>query len=178
MLLLIAAGCSGTTGPTGPQGPEGPQVVPGPRGEPGGVYIYVDADGKEVDTDHSRIWTDANGWQWMINIANATVNPTRSLDNMFFESTDCTGDAYVVVSGFVPNQPIVSNMPAGVVEYWVVTGDTVVESKILGSYVQTPSSPCATATPVRLDALRIVKVDGLTPPTLPYRAPLRLERRR
>lgn len=176
LVILAVAGCEpgqGTVGPQGPEGPVGPPGATGPRGDPGGVYAWVDADGKEVDTDSSLVWTDVNGWQWSINPLTANAFHTHEATGGYYENTDCSG-AWYTSGSFYPRRPIHRDDNT----YWV-RGDADVPQTVAARSSRGSSTDECRLTPpgYTIRAYAPIKIDGLAPPTLPYRAPLRLQRR-
>lgn len=172
-LTLTVGGCDGPKGSEGPQGPAGAVGPIGPRGESGDIYVYVDADGKEVDTDQSLTWTDDKGWQWAINPATATATAYGGPQDEWYASVDCSGDAHVNGS-YLPRRPIVRRSGG----YWVREDDAIHKPVFIGSVWEDFANRCTQTQGHTANVYRLVYVEGLVLPTLPYRPPLRLERRR
>ncbi|MFP2932069.1 hypothetical protein ACLESO_44275 [Pyxidicoccus sp. 3LG] len=116
--LLSLAGCdSGKEGPPGPQGERGPAGAPGepgPAGPPGAPgapaasndLFYVDAAGQVVAPVRAPYLVDAQGYTWKVDLETgqltheATVpghstSLTDMASNIYFESGDCSGQAYM-----------------------------------------------------------------------------------
>lgn len=91
------SGQDGATGPAGGTGPEGPAGPPGPAGTPGGGYRWHDVNGAAVTTAFDlRVW-DAGGRAWGVDNETGEVS-AGALSILYFESGDCSGDAWVAAT--------------------------------------------------------------------------------
>ena len=101
------AGPPGVQGPPGPTGPEGP---PGTQGDIGSVVVR-DANGILVGSiipaayvraelgDHKTVIHRIGDSRYVLVVVNSNVKP-GTVGLVFFESTDCTGQAFVDVPAF------------------------------------------------------------------------------
>lgn len=173
-----AVGASGPQGPTGPQGPVGPQGVPGPAGSATGTEFWLDqlnnvAIGRIV-TYYSivnfALWDDTNSY--VAQYYPDTVNPgtglkMMSLIELNFESTDCTGDAWVDQNQALPNSGHNVNS-----EVWKVTQatSTIVKRSALGAALGSNVFTCS-ALPAPHQSMDAHKVEKVASPSLPVNIP-------
>lgn len=169
----------GIPGPPGPQGPPGPRGPPGPPG--GGVvsssgvlraaWVYVDADGTEVAADAHNLWADEEGRLWQLNPVAATVYASPAA--LLYEGSACTGAPHVHAG--LPRQVL----DVGGGQYVVRPDDFVAQLRSIRSVREYggPCSPVYAAAGLPYTVVPQPALLKLTPPKLPHRAPLHLERR-
>ena len=101
--------CNGEAGPTGDTGEIGSTGAQGPQGDPGsgGVWTWVDASGQEFGPvaivymdaydPYFGGYVDGNGLIWSVNSPYGSLN-VSGYSYPFYESTDCTGSEYSILS--------------------------------------------------------------------------------
>lgn len=95
-----AAGPRGEAGAPGAQGPAGEKGEPGARGADGSaipgarVVLWVDAQGAIVGPEAAYL--DDAGVFWMLDTESAEPRGAGGDGRLYFESADCTGEAFVV----------------------------------------------------------------------------------
>lgn len=110
--LLIGCaekGASGEPGARGADGAPGAKGDTGERGEPGArgadgtaiagarIVLWVDATGAVIGPE--PVFIDDAGVQWPLDLETGTVKPVPLSEDVYFASTDCSGQAYRYSAG-------------------------------------------------------------------------------
>jgi len=164
-------GAQGLQGEVGPQGAVGPQ---GPQGEPGASkYYYVDADGREVDADvYLGIWPDDAGRYWLFDAD--TLKTYGASTSLYFADVDCAGQGYG--TAFYLPRRVLKHPKGG----FIVRPDTAPTVAFSYRSMLFPDGTCQTnpgGSESQGNGFLLPAVQPLTPPVIPFRAPLHLERR-
>lgn len=169
-----AQGPRGDTGTQGLRGEVGIQGPTGPQGEPGASkYFYVDADGREVDADvYLGIWPDDAGRLWLFDPD--TLKTSANSISIYFTDVDCSGQGYAT-SFYLPRR--VLKHPRG---GFVVRPDAAATVAFSYRSLLFPDGTCQTnpgGSETQSNGFLLPAPQPLTPPVIPFRAPLHLERR-
>ncbi|WP_241758223.1 collagen-like protein [Myxococcus landrumensis] len=167
-------GAPGSQGAPGVQGGTGAQGPAGPQGEPGASkYFYVDAEGREVDADvYLGIWPDEAGRLWLLDPD--TLKTSGSPISLYFTDVDCAGQGYAT-SFYLPRR--VLRHPRG---GFVVRPDAAPTVAFVYRSMLFPDGTCQTnpgGSESQSNGFLLPATQQLTPPVIPFRAPLHLERR-
>lgn len=186
LVVLALVGCKaveGKDGERGPPGPAGMDGAPGPRGEAGPkgeagtsrpFFVYVDADGKEVPTDLSLLYPDADGRLWLIDVETATVGPSHFFQQaLVYEDATCAGTPHVSYQGMLPRY-VAPRHGGGV---WTREDAALPESMTVQSFRANDGTCGTPSAPFTTTGVALTELPDVRPPSFPYRAPLHLERR-
>lgn len=135
------------------------------------AWVYVDADGTEVAADAHNLWADEEGRLWQLNPVTATVYASPAA--LLYEGSACTGAPHVHAG--LPRQVL----DVGGGQYVVRSDDFVAQLRSIRSVREYggPCSPVYAAAGLPYTVVPQPALLKLTPPKLPHRAPLHLERR-
>ncbi len=139
--------------------------------------MFIDRDGRVVsDGPLYPVHIDEAGRVWSLNMETGQPAPVDG-GHWYFETTDCTGPAYVLPH--MPRQPFMLPGDEGGVrirpddESAVERDVRSVQARQTGGGVS--CSPYVAAT--RMATITLPSLQPVTPPVLPFRGPLHIERR-
>ncbi|MCE9671362.1 hypothetical protein LY474_26505 [Myxococcus stipitatus] len=133
----------------------------------------MDADGREVDADvYLGIWPDDAGRHWLFDAD--TLKTHGESIYLYFPAVDCAGQGYV--TAFYLPRRVLKHPKGG----YVVRPDTALTVPFSYRSMLYPDGTCQTfpgGSESQGTGFPVPAIEQLTPPVIPFRAPLHLERR-